>query len=56
MSRFDRETDGDRGSQREGWPAPEEGSTQPRWKAQTKPRESGNTQLKQPGISKQAET
>ena len=26
-------TDGDRGLQREGWPAPEVGSTQPRWKA-----------------------
>ena len=26
--------DGDRGSQREGWPAPQSGSTQPRWKAQ----------------------
>ncbi len=28
-------TDGDRGSQREGWPAPEQGHTQPRWKARS---------------------
>jgi hypothetical protein len=28
--------DGDRGSQHEGWPAPKEGTTQPRWKAQIK--------------------
>jgi small-conductance mechanosensitive channel len=31
-------TDGDRGSQREGWPAPKEGSTTPRWKAQAQRR------------------
>ncbi|SDZ87453.1 mechanosensitive ion channel family protein [Microbulbifer marinus] len=29
------EDDGDRGRQREGWPAPAEGSTKPRWKART---------------------
>lgn len=29
-------TDGDRSLQREGWPAPKEGSTVPRWKAQLK--------------------
>ena len=27
------ETDGDRGRQREGWPAPTEGTTKPRWQA-----------------------
>ncbi|SFL27816.1 Small-conductance mechanosensitive channel [Nitrosomonas aestuarii] len=27
-------TDGDRGAQREGWPAPKEGTTQPRWRMQ----------------------
>ena len=27
------ETDGDRGQQREGWPAPTEGTTRPRWQA-----------------------
>ncbi len=27
-------TDGDRSAQREGWPAPAEGGTEPRWKAQ----------------------
>ncbi len=34
--------DGERGSQREGWPAPREGSIQPRWKAQIEQRESAN--------------
>lgn len=28
------EGDGDRGRQREGWPAPQKGSTRPRWRAQ----------------------
>ncbi len=32
-------TDGDRGSQREGWPAPDAGSTTPRWKVQAERRE-----------------
>ncbi len=36
-------SDGDRGSQREGWPAPEEGSTQPRWIAQAKQSESAKS-------------
>ena len=39
-------TDGDRGSQREGWPATEEGSTQPRWKVQANQRKSGNADPK----------
>jgi small-conductance mechanosensitive channel len=32
-------TDGDRGSQREGWPAPDKGSTTPRWQVQAERRE-----------------
>ena len=32
--------DGDRAAQREGWPAPEDGSPQPRWKAQAEARKS----------------
>ncbi len=33
--------DGDRGAQREGWPAPEQGATLPRWKAQAEHNNSG---------------
>ncbi|GHB57962.1 mechanosensitive ion channel family protein [Persicitalea jodogahamensis] len=35
-------TEGNRSKQREGWPAPKEGSTQPRWKAQLKARKEDN--------------
>ncbi len=36
--------DGDRGSQREGWPAPEKGSTQPRWKAEAAQKETDSAE------------
>lgn len=37
-------TDGDRGSQREGWPAPKDKSTLPRWKAQAAQKETDKTE------------
>lgn len=40
-------TDGDRGSQREGWPAPEQGVTQPRWKVQADCRNYSDTKQDQ---------
>ncbi len=45
-------TDGDRGSQREGWPVSKEGSTRPRWKAQAAQQKADATELsKQQNIS-----
>ena len=45
-------TDGDRKSQREGWPAPKEGSTLPRWKAQAAQQETDCTEpSKQQNVS-----
>ncbi len=38
-------SDGDRGAQREGWPAPDHGSTQPRWKAQAEQRHAAHGQV-----------
>lgn len=40
-------TDGDRGLQRKGWPVPEQGGTQPRWKAQAERQDKPDANLNQ---------
>ncbi len=37
--------DGVRGAQREGWPAPKEGDTKPRWKAEKEEREAARQKV-----------